>query len=152
MIISLHVDTSAKYYTLLALVALVNVSRVLVEEFGMPVLGFSVYNPDKKEIKDFTKNELQFLANSMFFTSGLRGLFMTMISISQFDIALFMLVTAEFTSFFTIRALLNEKTFSVSSLSSDSEKHKHSYAPVNQDTEKNDEKPDAFELSVVCEQ
>ena len=34
----------------------------------MPVLGFSIYNPDKKVITEFTKNELQFYA--MLFKNG----------------------------------------------------------------------------------
>ena len=47
----------------------------------------------------------------MFIVSGLRGLFMMMISITQFDIALWSLIVCEFTSIYTIRMLLNEKEF-----------------------------------------
>jgi hypothetical protein len=37
----------------------------VVLEFCMPVLGYNVYNPDKKEIVDFGKYELWVYANSM---------------------------------------------------------------------------------------
>ncbi len=44
-----------------------NCIKVLVAELGEPVLVFNVYNPDKKVIDDFTKFELLFYANTMFF-------------------------------------------------------------------------------------
>jgi hypothetical protein len=111
IVISVRIDSMMKYTVLLVLIVIINVTRVIVEELGMPVLGFSIYNPDKKVIKDFSKNELQFFANSMFIVSGMRGLFMTIISITQFDLALWSLLASEFASFYTIRVLLNEKKF-----------------------------------------
>jgi hypothetical protein len=114
-VISVTIDNYNKYITLLILIMIINVSKVIVEELGMPVLGFSIYNPDKKVIEDFTKNELQFFANAMFMVSGLRQVFMTVITITQIDIAVWSLLVSEFASFYTIRLLLNEKTFTRSS-------------------------------------
>jgi len=111
VVISVKIDTVGKYLGMLAVIATINISKVIVEEIGMPVLGFSIYNPDKKVIDDFTKNELQFFANAMFMVSGLRGVFMMVVSITQIDIALWSLLVSEFTSFYTIRLLLNEKQF-----------------------------------------
>jgi hypothetical protein len=111
IVISVKINTYSKYFILLFITFIIQMSRVFVEEMAMPILGFSIYNPDKKNIPEFTKNELQFYANSMFIVSGLRGVFLTMISISQIDIAIWNLLIAEFTSLFTIRILLNEKTF-----------------------------------------
>lgn len=111
IVISVKINTYEKYFTMLALIFVIQMSKVFVEEMAMPVLGFSVYNPDKKVITDFTKNELQFYANSMFIVSGLRSIFITMIYIAQIDIAIWNLVVSEATSLVTIRILLNEKTF-----------------------------------------
>lgn len=111
VIISVKIDTHAKYMTLLFLVAIVNISKVIVEELGMPVLNFSIYNPDKGVITDFTKNELQFYANAMYTVSGLRSVFMTLVNISQIDIAVWNLLISEIASIYTIRVLLNEKEF-----------------------------------------
>lgn len=111
VVVSVHIDTREKYAILLLLIAVVNVSKVIVEEIGMPVLGFSIYNPDKKVISDFSKFELQFFANAMFTVSGLRGIFMTVVSISQIDIAIWSLIISEAASMITIRILLNEKEF-----------------------------------------
>lgn len=113
VLIGVTIDTPEKYCLLLALITGIQVSKVVVEEIGMPVLGFSIYNPDKKRITEFTKNELQLLANGMFIVSGLRSIFMVMLKISQIDIAVFSLLISELTSVFTIRALLNEKEFDV---------------------------------------
>jgi len=41
-----------------------------------------VYNPDKKIIDDFTKNQLNFLANSMWFVNGFRTVLMAVITIT----------------------------------------------------------------------
>lgn len=111
IVVSVTIDTWGRYIFLLLLLALVQVSRVIVEEIAMPILGFSVYNPDKKHVKEFTKNQLQFFANSMFMVSGIRGIFMIMVTVSQIDVALFSLLAGEIASVFAIRMLLNTKKF-----------------------------------------
>ena len=77
----------------------------------MPVVGFNIYNPDKKVITEFTKNELQFFGNMMFLTSSLRYIFEVMVTITQLDIAIYSVIISEITTIFTIRLLLNEKRF-----------------------------------------
>lgn len=111
VIISVKIDTWRKYGLLLGMISIVESSRVLVEEFGMPVLGFSIYNPDKKIVTEFSKNELQFFANAMFFISAIRGVLLVMVQISQLDIALWGVLVSQCASVVTIRHLLNEKTF-----------------------------------------
>ncbi len=111
IIISVRIDTYAKYGLLMVFIAFINIIKVLSEEIGMPILGFNVYNPDKKIITEFGKNELQFFANTMFMISSVRDIFMVLLTISQVDVALWSVFIREFASFFTIRMLLNEKTF-----------------------------------------
>lgn len=110
-VIGVRIDTPVKYILLLCLITGVQISRVIVEEIGMPILNFTIYNPDKKIITDFTKNELQFFANAMFTVSGLRDIFMVMLQISQIDVATFSLIVSQITGSFTIYALLGEKEF-----------------------------------------
>ena len=83
----------------------------MIEEIGMPVLSFSIYNPDKKVITEFTKNELQIFGNAMYMVSSIRMVFEIMITITQIDIALISVIFTELASMFTIRMLLNEKEF-----------------------------------------
>ena len=110
-ILAFKVDTWKKYYIILGLVSFIKITKVFIQEMGMPILGFSIYNPDKKVITEFTKNELQFYANSMYLISGLRYVFEIIVTISQLDLAVFSVIVSEFASFFTIRILLNEKEF-----------------------------------------
>lgn len=111
IIVSVRIDTYTKYICLIGLIAIVNVMKVISQEIGMPILGFNVYNPDKKEITEFGKMELQVMANAMFMISSIRSMFMILISISQIDIALCDVLIQEFVSFFTIRMILNGKSF-----------------------------------------
>ena len=111
VIISVHINTWSKYLSLLFIVALINVSRVVIEEIAMPILGFNIYNPDKKIITEFTKWELQFYGNSMYAISNMRQVFLLMLNISQIDIALYNVFICELASIYTIRMLLNEKQF-----------------------------------------
>ena len=111
IVISVQIDTWFKWTMVLLFIGFVKGCDVLVNELGSPILGFRIYNPDCKTITDFTKNELNFLANAMWFTNSFRGILMIVINITQFDIALFGMCISEFVSIFTIRHLLNEKTF-----------------------------------------
>ena len=67
----------------------------------MHVLGFSIYNPDKKIITEFSKNELQFYANAMYLISSLRYVCELIVTISQLDLAIFSVLASEFAIFFT---------------------------------------------------
>ena len=91
------------------LIAFFNISQVIITEIAHPILHFSIYNPDKKEIIDFTKNELQFYANSMYMVDSIRNALMIMITISQVDIAVFGAIVSEIAGIFTVRKLLDEK-------------------------------------------
>ena len=112
IVISVNINTNARYLILLLIISLVKITKVVVEEIGMPVIGFSIYNPDKKVITEFTKNELQFYGNTMYLTSSLRYIFEVMVTITQIDIAIYSVIISEITTLFTIRLLLNEKRFS----------------------------------------
>lgn len=113
ILVSVHINSYTKYIATLVFIAIVNIIKVISEEIGGPILGFNIYNPDKKVITEFTKCELQLYGNAMFALSGVRGIFITLITITQFDIALWSLLVSECASLFTIRALLNEKTFTI---------------------------------------
>jgi hypothetical protein len=111
IILSMRIDTNPKYCGLLGLIFLIKSITVMVNELSYPVLGFSVYNPDKTVIVDFTKNELQFYANMTFFVSSMRETLMLYVSIGQIDLAIFGTLISELASILTIRFLLNEKKF-----------------------------------------
>jgi hypothetical protein len=111
VLVSVQINTRLKYILTILLLTLINASNVVIDEMAMPIISFNVYNPDKKQITGFTKVGLQFYANGMFMLNGFRSIFVTMIAISQIDIAIWNMLSCELTSIFTIRFLLNEKEF-----------------------------------------
>ena len=109
--ISVQINTTQKYCSLLTLIFVNDVIRVIIQEFGSPVLFMNVYNPDKKEITEFTKLQLYFYANSMFLLNNIRYIFTLLIGVTQIDIALFSVLVEEVIVIFTIKMLLDEKKF-----------------------------------------
>jgi len=109
--ISVQINTMPKYYSLLTLIFVNDIIRVIIQEFGDPVLYMTVYNPDKKEIADFSKAQLYFYANTMFLINNIRRIFTLLISITQIDIALFSVVIEQVVVIVTIKMLLDEKKF-----------------------------------------
>jgi hypothetical protein len=111
IILSVKIDNYYKYTLLLCLITVVRIVKVLVSEIADAILEFTIYNPDKKVIKDFTKCELQFYGNYIYFIDSLRYVFTLMITITQIDLAVFGVIIDQITTLFTIRLLLNEKSF-----------------------------------------
>ena len=111
ILIGVQINTLSRYIVLLLFISFLKSTKCVIDEVAHPIIGFNIYNPDKKVIKDFGKLELQIYGNSMYFIDNVRKVFMIMLSISQIDIALFSVLVSEITSIFTIRMLLNEKKF-----------------------------------------
>ena len=111
VLISVAIDTWERYVLLLGFISIMNCIKVLVAELGEPVLCFNVYNPDKRVITDFTRVQLLVYANAMFFVSNTRRVFEVMITITQFDIALFSIVVEQMASMGTVYYLVQEKEF-----------------------------------------
>ena len=111
VLISIAINTRIKYATLLSIISVMNIIKVLIAELGEPVLVFNVYNPDKKIVTDFTKTQLLFYSNAMFFVSNTRRVFEVMITVTQFDIAVFSILVEQFASIGTVCFLVNEKKF-----------------------------------------
>jgi hypothetical protein len=111
IIISVLIDTWGKWSAAMFLLALFKAGDVLVNEVGTPVISFRVYNPDCLVISDFTKNELNVLANAMFIINAFKSIMIVVVSITQIDFAFANLFVSEIVSIFTVRWLISEKTF-----------------------------------------
>ena len=131
ILISVVIDNWVKYGLLLILVGILKVSQCIIAEVAHPIIGFNIYNPDKKEITEFTKIELQIYGNAMYTIDAIRNVLMIMMSITQIDIALWGVVCSEITSIFTIRMLLDDKSFKPT--------NHHSSIPDNNIIEEEDE-------------
>ena len=111
VLLSVTIDTWERWCVAMAFISTSAVVDVLVNEFASPILGFSVYNPDKTLIKGYTRNELQLLTNTQFFINSARQTLSTLFLVTQLDFALVQLVARELTTVFTIRKLLKNKIF-----------------------------------------
>lgn len=109
--ISVPINSYSKYSLLLILITFNDIIKVLVGEIGEPVLVFNVYNPDKKVITEFTKLQLLFYANSMFFISNTRRVFEILINVTQIDIAIYSIIVEQLISICTVYFLVSEKKF-----------------------------------------
>tara|TARA_B100001093_G_scaffold143766_1_gene136328 strand:+ start:413 stop:757 length:345 start_codon:yes stop_codon:yes gene_type:complete len=89
----------------------IEVSDIIIGDIAHPIIGFNIYNPDKKEITEFGKNELQVYGNTMYLIEGFKRILMIVISITQVDFAMFTVLFGNIASIFTIRMILNEKKF-----------------------------------------
>ena len=110
-ILSATIDTWGKWYVLVSFISLMGVADVISEEIGMPVLNFTIYNPDKHYVNEFTKSQLQVCANLTYFVSSIKRVLLTVVHVTQFDLALIHVIVTETATVFTIRHLLNEKEF-----------------------------------------
>jgi hypothetical protein len=111
IIVSVNIDTWLKYWLMVGIVAILKITQCFIAEIAHPIIGFRIYNPDLHVIKDFTKCELQFYGNSMYLIDAIRSVLMIVMSITQVDIALWGVLFSEGASLFTIRMLLNDKSF-----------------------------------------
>lgn len=111
IVLSVKIDNYYKYVALLALITIIRIVKVLVNEIADTILSFTIYNPDKKIIREFTKCELQFYGNYIYLIDSLRYVFTLMITITQIDLALYGVFIDQLTTLVTIRLLLNEKKF-----------------------------------------
>ena len=111
IIISIKINTGFKYGILLLYVFIFRVCKAFVNELGMPVLGFNIYDPNKKVVTGFTRNELQIQANVMYTLNAIRSILEIQLAISQIDIAIISAVFQEIASIPTIHLLLKDKEF-----------------------------------------
>ena len=110
-LLGIKLNTWNRYLLFQAMTCIIKMTEVYIGELANPILGFNVYNPDKKEITDFSRLELQLYTNCMWIIGSIRGVLMVVISIAQIDVALLQVIYGEMMSFYTVRTLLNEKKF-----------------------------------------
>ena len=110
-IISVKINTGTKYAILLIYVFIFRVCKAFVQELGMPVLGFNIYDPNRKKIIGFTRMELQVQANIMYTLNAIRWALEIQLAIVQIDIAIISAVFQEIASIPTIYILLKDKEF-----------------------------------------
>ena len=111
ILVSVPINDRPRYICAVIFVVLTRAGEVFIGEIANPIISFNIYNPDKKIITDFTKNELQFYGNTLYIIDSTRYIFKVMVMVTQVDLAFISMLSGEAVSFITIRMLLNEKEF-----------------------------------------
>lgn len=111
IIISVKIDTWARYGILQLILFYVTISRAFVGEIGNSVLRFYVYDMNTTRITDITIWSLGVQANVIYYLSGIRDIILTVVSIQQIDIALCALSYYTFVQIISIAWLLHAKKF-----------------------------------------
>lgn len=70
-IMTVKINTKIRYLFLQVFLCLSGIVRIIVNEIASPILGFNIYNLDKKVITEFSKNELQIMTNYMWSINSL---------------------------------------------------------------------------------
>ena len=107
VVLGVTIDTLDKYIMLHVVIFVVEFSHAIVYEYANPICYFNVFNDQKKYITDFTKFELQFYAQSLWFLTSVKNGFMLLVSITQIDITVAKIVYAEIAIILVIRNILN---------------------------------------------
>ena len=110
-VISVKINTPLRYGILLVYIFIFRLCKAFVQELGMPILSFNIYDPNKKVVTGFTRNELQIQANIMYTLNAIRWALEIQLAIVQMDIAIILAIFQEIASIPTIYLLLNEKEF-----------------------------------------
>jgi len=111
VVLGVTIDTLDKYLVLQFIIFLVEFLHSIIYEFANPIMYFQVFDSKHKYITDFTKFELQFYAQSLWFITSLKTGFMLLVSITQIDITICKIIYSEIAVVIVIRNLLNDKVF-----------------------------------------
>jgi hypothetical protein len=106
---SVVIDTWLRYWVLIILVCLFRSCSVVINDIGMPNLGFSIYDPTTETVYGFARTELQVLANGMFLVTSLSAIFSTLVIVARLDVALVSTLASELASAASIYYLLSKK-------------------------------------------
>ena len=111
VVIGVTIDSLEKYLILQSIIFMVEFFHSIIFEYANPIMYFNVFNDQKKYITDFTKFELQFYAQTLWFITSIKNGLMLLVSITQIDITMCKILYSEIAVMIVIRALLNNKKF-----------------------------------------
>jgi hypothetical protein len=118
------IDTWTRYCVLVILVCLFRSLSVVINDIGMPNLGFSIYDPTTEVVYGFERGELQLLANGMFMVTSLSNVFSVLVTVSRLDVAIISVLASELASAASIYYLLGKKKRFVKEFDTEEAEHR----------------------------
>lgn len=110
-VLGIKIDTPLKYGSLFVLIFLIVTALLITEEFAMPTIEFTTYNPQCAVVDEFTRWGLQLRSNTISMTKEALKLFKIVILVSRLDALVFVFLVEELMAIVTVYVLLEDKTF-----------------------------------------
>jgi hypothetical protein len=120
IVVGIHCNTWARWGGFVAVICTYRIAETAVNELGFNIINFVVYDKSVNLVVGMSKNYLHLLTNIQYLFFNTRTVIMTVIAVTQVDIALIGVLASEFASIFCIRWLLNRKKFKVDQDTDDS--------------------------------
>jgi len=111
IILGIKINDIYKYILLQLNIFLIEFIYELTYEYANPKLYFLVYNDDKKDIEDFSRFELQFYSQFLWFLTSIKNGLMLLISVSQIDLILSKIIYNEIAYIIVVKTILKKKNF-----------------------------------------
>lgn len=89
----------------------VQISLLFTEEFALPIIEFSVYNPQCEVIDFLDEWELKILSILVFVTKGILKSLKIILAVESIDSIILLFLAEEITTTFTVSMLLKQKKF-----------------------------------------
>lgn len=123
---SIIINNPTKYTLLCLFIIVLNISEIFLNDIATPLIQFSTYNPYKLIIHDFSRCELEFYSNMIFFIQTTKRFIQIYVTFSQIDIAIISLLSSQTAVAMAIKYLLDKKTFVLPSISTTIQQNYHS--------------------------
>lgn len=128
---SIIINNPTKYTLLCLFIIVLNISEIFLNDIATPLIQFSTYNPYKLIIHDFSRCELEFYSNMIFFIQTTKRFIQIYVTFSQIDIAIISLLSSQTAVAMAIKYLLDKKTFVLPSISTTIQQN---YQSIDQET------------------
>lgn len=109
IVIGIKIDSRLKYIVFNFFLFAAEILKSFIDNRISPMLYFYIYDTKRVDIEEFTYGELLSLSTFTYYFNSIRNIFIILIYISQFDIALLQVTYENLGNLFFISSLLNDK-------------------------------------------
>lgn len=110
-VVSIQVNTFPLYIGFALYIIIIQISLLFTEEFALPVIEFSVYNPQCEIIDSFEELELMVLTVGVFVTKGILKGLKLLLAVESIDSIVLLFLAEELVTVYTVSILLKQKKF-----------------------------------------
>ena len=110
--IGVQLNTVPFYIGFALYLTIVQITLLFTEEFALPVIDFSVYNPQCEIIDLFDEIELKILTILVFITKGILKSLKILLAVESIDSIILLFLAEEIATIYTVSILLKQKKFS----------------------------------------